>query len=453
MDLIRHRAQLYYTQWGLIPLIAPSDFDVDAVNAYQDINIFQEFVLNSNGNKRLVFSIGSSNLTTLLPVVTNCTYQYKQEISGVQQSNTITSGTVTWTTGSIKRHVFLIGTNNSINFPFPTGAIWGYLGDKITAISHVGNTLRYIHTYNNYSIGSIGDSVFGDKTSLTGILNLSTNIISIGNQSFIRCTGIVGTLVIPSSIILIRQAFQGCTGLTKLIFNEGLITLDNYAFYQCTSIVGDLVLPNSLVTIKGNVFQYCPFDRLLSLGNSLATIGSSAFQECKFTSQLNLPNTLITIGSQAFYKVPFTGQLNLPASLTTIGSGAFQECKFTGGLTIPNTVISIDYGAFRSITTLTGSLTILGANTSLSLSTTISPFYSCTGFTALNLPSGYVGNGTAGKLFDFSNNFSAASINQSILNLPNNFGTLTIGTTNKTRWTTAYPSAQAVANARGITIA
>lgn len=413
-------------QYGFFPFIAPVDFNPDA----QEINIYNEFVYNANSTKRVVFSVPTSQATTVLTWTGVHTFMYAREIAGVMTYTNCgnPTTTVTWEAGSTKRHVFAFTNSENVSFPVPASAEWVYVGKGVSGITITGNTVKYVHRYSLDGIDAIADSAFTSKTLLQGSLTIPNSITSVGGYSFSGCTGIVGTLSFPSNITLLKSnAFSGCSGLT-----------------------GNLIFSNQNITISASCFSGCKFTGTLVLPSGLTIINTYAFSGTQFSGTLVLPSGVLSVESKGFAScTKFTG-LSLNSGLTAIKANAFEYCSLMAGdLIIPSSVTSIEAYAFLSCTGFTSALTINSA----SISILSNAFIGCSGLTALNLPAGYVGNGTGGKTFNFSSNFSAASLNQSILNLPDNFGTLTIGATNKNRLTAAYPSAVTNAAARGITIA
>ncbi|HLP05099.1 MAG TPA: leucine-rich repeat domain-containing protein [Paludibacter sp.] len=415
-------------QFGIVPFIAPIDFNMDS----QELNIYNEFVYQANANKRVIFSVPTTQATTVLTWTGVHTFIYAREINGVMTYNTAgnPTTTVTWEAGSTKRHVIVLTATENASFAVPSSAEWVYVGRGVSGISISGNTVKYIHCFSLDSITSISANAFLNKTLLTG------------------------TLTIPNSVSTIASsAFAGATGLTgSLTFHSGVTSIAINAFQNCTGLTGTLVFLNPDTTLADGCFSSCIFTGAFNPPANMTSIGSSVFSGNQFSGACVIPAGVTSIGSTAFSGCNKFTSLTLNNALTTINTNAFQNCtSLTGDLTIPASVTSILNFAFLSCTGLNGALTILNKDISIGTATNGAVFGS-TAFTALNLPVGYVGNGAMGKLFNFSSNFSAASLNQSILNLPDNFGTLTIGATNKTRWTTAFPSAQAAANARGITI-
>ncbi|MDE6049319.1 MAG: Ig-like domain-containing protein [Paramuribaculum sp.] len=127
-------------------------------------------------------------------------------------------------------------------------------------------------------------------------------------------------------------------------------TIGDNAFLDCSGLTGSLTIPNSVTTIGDKAFAYCSgFTGDLTIGNSVTTIGDNAFAYCSgFTGDLTIPNSVTTIESDAFYHCSgLTGELTIPNSVTKIGSYAFCGCDgFTGTLTLGSSLTNIGEGAF-----------------------------------------------------------------------------------------------------------
>lgn len=182
--------------------------------------------------------------------------------------------------------------------------------------------------------------------------NITYTVTSIGNCCFYACTGLTGSIIIPSSVTIIGvKAFAGCKGFS------GTLTLPNYvieigesAFNSCSNLTGTLVLPESLIRIGDGAFYYCnSFTGELNIPNTVTEIGVMTFGYCtSLTGELIIPNSVTTLGTKAFYNCPgFVGNLILPGSLLSIGDEAFFDCRgLTGNLVIPRSVVAIGNNPF-----------------------------------------------------------------------------------------------------------
>jgi hypothetical protein len=156
----------------------------------------------------------------------------------------------------------------------------------------------------------------------------------------------------PTMTIIAANAFDGCSGLTgSLTLPSSVTTIGGWAFFGC-GFTGSLTIPSSVTTISIAAFYGCSgFTGSLTIPSSVTTIGDYAFYQCYgFTGSLTLPSSVTTIGTSAFYQCyGFTGSLTLPSSVTTIGNSAFQSCTgFTSAVTFPNSVTTLGTSPFAS---------------------------------------------------------------------------------------------------------
>ena len=110
------------------------------------------------------------------------------------------------------------------------------------------------------------------------------------------------TMTIPGSVNeILRETFERCQNLTKVIIEEGVPYLSINMFYNCIKLQ-EAILPASVKEIKENSFNYC---------TSLTTIDLSH---------------VINIGYLALYNTSIEA-VNLCADLYHIGDYAFQSSK------------------------------------------------------------------------------------------------------------------------------
>ncbi|MBS5063706.1 MAG: leucine-rich repeat protein [Hungatella hathewayi] len=213
-------------------------------------------------------------------------------------------------------------------------------------------------------------------------------VISIGGEAFLDCSGLTGDLVIPDTVTKIGDsAFEGCHFTGELTLSDSLVTIGKNVFYDC-GFTGQLVLPQTLTRIGNSAFAETTFSGQLILPEKLNYIGIYAFMDCNFTGDLiipegitntgygafsgnsftgtlTLPKKLKEINRESFSSCGFTGELNIPDTVTDIGYLAFFECGFTGGLVLPDGLTSIGSLAFKDCSNLTGRLSIPDEITSI----------------------------------------------------------------------------------------
>jgi hypothetical protein len=214
---------------------------------------------------------------------------------------------------------------------------------------------------------------------------ITYTVTKIGDYAFYGCSGLTGSLTIPSSVTSIGElAFADCSGFTgSLTIPSSVTTIGGGSFTDCSGFTGSLTIPNSVTSIEWGTFSGCSgLTGSLTIPDSVTTIGNSAFSGCSgLTGSLTIPDSVTTIGSSAFYGCSgFTGSLTIQSSVELIAPNAFSGCSgFTGSLTIPNSVTWIGDEAFYGCSGFTGSLTIQSSVTSISEEA----FSGCTGFTSL----------------------------------------------------------------------
>lgn len=134
-----------------------------------------------------------------------------------------------------------------------------------------------------------------------------------------------------------EDAFLSCSGLSgSLIFPESLKLIHNTAFFNCTN----------LTSIK--------FDNIKN--SKLQSIGKGAFEYCSLLKEVNIPSSVQYIESWSFAECENLNNFNFnnikQSKLITIGWGAFDYCTSLNSISIPSSVHNIDQLAFNSCTSL-----------------------------------------------------------------------------------------------------
>ena len=170
-------------------------------------------------------------------------------------------------------------------------------------------------------------------------------IIYIGADSFYN-TSLSGALVIPDEVTVIDEYAFSYTLVGSVYFSPKLLRIGNNAFISCESLTGTLTLPETLTYIGSAAFAECSLTGELHLPNGLEYIGSAAFENAGyFMGGLTIPNKVTKLYGSTFLsnrKCPFTGNLNLNNTVE-LGSSEFEGCGFNGDLVIPEGVVVIPY--------------------------------------------------------------------------------------------------------------
>ena len=133
--------------------------------------------------------------------------------------------------------------------------------------------------------------------------DITYTVTAVANYGFYNCSGFIGTLTLPNT----------------------LITIGNYAFGSCTHFVGSLTIPNSVTTIGNSAFSYCSsFTGSLTIGSSVSSIGNEAFKNCTgLTSIMVYPESVPTMGTDVFLNVP----TDIPVTVPSVSLADYQSAS------------------------------------------------------------------------------------------------------------------------------
>lgn len=142
-------------------------------------------------------------------------------------------------------------------------------------------------------------------------------------------TGLLKAVKLPSDVKSIEiAAFQACSSLEKVEFNEGLETIGERAFSSSKKL-NNLEFPSTLRTIGFNAFSYCSSLSRVVFNEGLKTIDDNAFLSDSNSNiglkEFTLPSTLESIGAKAFRDMR-KETVFIPASVKYMGEGAFDDC-------------------------------------------------------------------------------------------------------------------------------
>ena len=105
----------------------------------------------------------------------------------------------------------------------------------------------------------------------------------------------------------------------------GVTTIGDSAFHDCSGILASIVIPSSVTSIGENAFLGCHMTSVI-IPDSVTTIGNSAFSNCNMT-RVEIPDSVTTIGEYAFSSCYKLTNVVIPDSVTSIDSNAFAYCS------------------------------------------------------------------------------------------------------------------------------
>ena len=177
------------------------------------------------------------------------------------------------------------------------------------------------------SVTAIGQNAFRE-TKLSEVPGLD-HVTSIGNYAFAFCPNLT-KVTIPATVTTLGPAFEGCSGITDFIFEDG----------------------TSFPRLGGWFFQGMTKLKNVKLPSDLTAIGTKCFLNCTSLEHVEIPDTVKSIGEEAFSGCTKLVDFEIPAGVTSLGAKVFNGCTSLKDMTIPKTVTSIGSGLFYGCSNL-----------------------------------------------------------------------------------------------------
>ena len=304
------------------------------------------------------------------------------------------------------------------------------------------NGLSYDSPFSNCD--RLTDFVFGEEVehipaylcrelTLLNTIVIPNSVTSIGISAFDGCSGLTEVIWNARNVQDFQdnssRPFSGCDRLTDFVFGEEVEHIPAYLCRELT-LLNTIVIPNSVTSIGTNAFSFCRGLTKVSIPNSVKTIGNWAFYRCTGLTTVTIGNSVTSIGNRAFYSCTSLTEVSIPNSVKTIEFRAFEGCTGLKTVTIGNSVTTIGESAFYSCTSLTevsipNSVTSIGSSVFEDCSglktvtignsvTTIgeSAFSHCTSLTEVSIPNSVTSIGSS--VFEDCSGLKTVTIGNSV---------------------------------------
>ena len=184
--------------------------------------------------------------------------------------------------------------------------------DSITAIGdYAFSSANFPTTIKLSQFTSFGTYAFANnKTLANKDVPFAENTQFTGEQTFLNCTGLSGTLTIPNGANISYRAFDGCSGIESIVLHSGMTSREynrNGCFMSMSGVKSVSIKDDGNHTIPANVFG----------GASFSTDGVT----------LDIDKNITGIGAYAFYNANFPTTLDLSSQFTSYGVSAFEDNK------------------------------------------------------------------------------------------------------------------------------
>ena len=175
------------------------------------------------------------------------------------------------------------------------------------------NGLSYDSPFSNCD--RLTDFVFGEEVehipaylcrelTLLNTIVIPNSVTSIGISAFDGCSGLTEVIWNARNVQDFQdnssRPFSGCDRLTDFVFGEEVEHIPAYLCRELT-LLNTIVIPNSVTSIGTNAFSFCRGLTKVSIPNSVKTIEFRAFEGCTGLKTVTIGNSVTTIGESAFY--------------------------------------------------------------------------------------------------------------------------------------------------------
>ena len=180
---------------------------------------------------------------------------------------------------------------------------------------------------------------------------INNGVTRIGLSAFYHCDSLVSVEISSSVTSIGASAFSGCSSLTSIDIPNSVKSIGGFAFSDCSSL-GSVVLPNEITTIPTDAFLNCINLPTIIIPDSVTDIEGNAFHGCISLTSIKIPSNVTSIEGNAFSGCSNLSVVEIPNGVTSIGLQAFCGCISLTHIKIPSSVVNIEYGAFSNCTSL-----------------------------------------------------------------------------------------------------
>ena len=148
----------------------------------------------------------------------------------------------------------------------------------------------------------------------------------------------VKTVVLPEGVDEICiGAFEDCTALCSVSIPQSVKLIGERAFAGCSSLLS-VSIP-AVQEIEDEAFQNCSALQAVDFQEGLEIIGWNVFENCTALQQIRLPDSVATMGDAVFSGCSSLRSCNIPNAIEYMGYQMFENCH--------DLVLSITPGNFR----------------------------------------------------------------------------------------------------------
>jgi hypothetical protein len=179
---------------------------------------------------------------------------------------------------------------------------------------------------------------------------LPPDLMTIGDSTFLRCSGLTRVDIPPGVKRIGAAAFGGWSGLTRMCIPSGVTTIGDAAFSDCSGLTR-MDIPPSVTKIGSFAFNGCSALTRVVISSTMAAFGCQVFEGCSALTEVEIPACPAQNGGNLFLGVTGIKRVTLVGSRLSPGiAEELVECLTATAKVIGADLAGQKFGRF----TITG---------------------------------------------------------------------------------------------------
>lgn len=205
---------------------------------------------------------------------------------------------------------------------------------------------------------NIGEYAFRECSGITGTIEIPSCVTTMGKGVFRECYNIENVTMSTPITDLPAETFMDCMSLiTDAYYNitEKITSIGDYAFSGCSALTGKITIDNKVTYLGNYAFSRCSRIEETEINAQIDKLLDGVYKDCGMLSKVSKPNSVTEIGNETFENcTSISSEIlhnNILTNITSIGNKAFKNCKgVEGTLTINDIVTKVGDSAYEDCT-------------------------------------------------------------------------------------------------------
>lgn len=198
------------------------------------------------------------------------------------------------------------------------------------------------------SLKKIDQYAFCHSSNLEFSGKLPEGLTELGEGCFKFAFTEGSRIELPSTLKVVPDMAFESSGLSEIIFAEGLESVGKAAFSGMTNLT-EAILPHSCRAIHEEAFSECDAIKTVRLPDNLHVIAGRAFSFCGSLEEIYIPgNDMTLVDNYAFWMCTGLRKVTFGKGVRQLRDGAFSDCPLIETIILPKSIVGINSACFES---------------------------------------------------------------------------------------------------------